>query len=92
MAKRRVGSQIVSLIFDHKKLRIDPIYLCADDMRHTIGKLSTRATTLLQNAPQSKVCSQTYGVSKLRESPLARFRDSHSGVPGKKSHLDVGPV
>jgi len=20
-----------------------------------------------------------------------RFRDSHSGVPGKKSHLDVGP-
>jgi hypothetical protein len=27
-----------------------------------------------------------------RESQLARFWDSHTGVPGKKSHLDVGPV
>ncbi len=26
------------------------------------------------------------------ESRLARFRDSHAGVPGEKSHLDVGPV
>jgi hypothetical protein len=29
---------------------------------------------------------------KLWESHLARFRDSHSGVPGKKNHLDVGSM
>jgi hypothetical protein len=55
-------------------------------------KLSTRATTLLQIAPPSEVYSQSYGAPKSWESQLARFRDSHSGVPGKKSHLDVGSV
>jgi hypothetical protein len=47
MAKRKVESQIVNLTPDQKKLRIDPIYLAVDNMRHTVGKLSTRATTLL---------------------------------------------
>jgi len=56
---------------------------------HTVGKLLTRATTLLQIAPRSEVWSQSYGVPKSWESQLARFRDSHSGVPGEKSHLDV---
>jgi len=28
----------------------------------------------------------------LRKSQPTRFRDSHSGVPGEKSHLDVGSV
>jgi hypothetical protein len=55
-------------------------------------KLSTRATTLLHNALRSEVCSQSYRAPKLRESRLAGFWDSHSGVPGEKSHLDVGPV
>jgi len=51
-----------------------------------------RATTLLETAPRFEVCSQSYAAPKLRESQLARFRDSHAGVPGEKSHLDVGPV
>jgi len=49
MAKRRVGSQIVSLTPDQEKSGIDPIYLGVNDVRHTVGKLSTRATTLLQS-------------------------------------------
>jgi len=61
-------------------------------VRHTFGKLSTRATTLLQTASRSEVCSQSYGVPKSRESQLAQFRDSHSGVPGEKNHLDVGSM
>jgi hypothetical protein len=32
------------------------------------------------------------GASKSRESRRARFRDSRAGVPGEKSHLDVGLV
>jgi len=92
MAKRRAGSQIASLTPDHKKLGIDPIYLASGVVSHIVGKLSTRATTLLQTASQSEVCSQSYGVPKLRESQLAGFRDSHSRVPGEKSHLDVGSM
>jgi hypothetical protein len=92
MTKRRAGSQTASLIPDQKKSRIDPIYLATDNVPHTLGKLSTRATTLLQTALQSEVCSQSYGAPKSRGSLLARFWDSHSGVPGEKNHLDVGPV
>jgi len=47
MAKRRAKSQIASLTPDPKKLGINPIYLAAEGMRHTVGNLSTRATTLL---------------------------------------------
>jgi len=47
MAKRRAGSQIVSLTPDQKKLGINPIYLSIDSVQHIVGKLSTRATTLL---------------------------------------------
>jgi hypothetical protein len=92
MAKRRVESQIASLTPDQKKSEIDPIYLATRGVRPIIENLSMRATTLLQIALQSEVCSQSYGAPKLRESHLAQFWDSHSRVPGKKSHLDVGFV
>jgi hypothetical protein len=48
--------------------------------------------TLLQTSLQSEVCSQSYGALKSRECPLVQFQDSHAGVPGEKSHLDVGLV
>jgi len=77
---------------DQKKSRIDPIHLATDNVQHTIGKLSTRATTLLETAPRFEVCLRSYGAPKLRESQLAQFRDSHVGAPGEKRHLDVAPV
>jgi len=100
MAKRRVRSQIANLTPNQKKSRINRIYLATDNVRHTvadnvrhaIGKILTRATTLFQTAPRFEVCLQSYGAPKLWESRLARFRDSHLGVPRKKSHLDVGPM
>jgi hypothetical protein len=48
MAKRKAENQIVNLIPDQEKLKIDQIYLVIEGMRHTIEKLSTRATTLLK--------------------------------------------
>ncbi len=74
MAKRKAGSQNANLIPNQKKSRIDPIYLATDDVPHTIGKLSTRATTFLQTTPQSEVCSQSYGAPKSQESALAQFQ------------------
>jgi hypothetical protein len=47
MAKRRAGSQTTILTPDQKKSGINPIYLVSEGVRHTIGKLLTRATTLL---------------------------------------------
>ncbi len=49
-------------------------------MPQNIEKLSTRAITLLQTSPQSKVCTQIYGPPKLWESQFWEFQDSHLGV------------
>jgi hypothetical protein len=75
-----------------KKLGFDPIYLSVEGMRHTVGKLSRKATTLLQIASRSEVCLQSYGAPKSQETLLAQFRDYHLGVLGEKNHLDVGFV
>jgi hypothetical protein len=45
MAKRKVGIQIGILTFDHGTWKIDQIPLCVGGVRHTVGKLSTRAKT-----------------------------------------------
>jgi len=45
--KEGVGSRIVNLTFNQKTSGIDPIYLAVDDVPHTVGKFSMRATTLL---------------------------------------------
>jgi hypothetical protein len=47
MVKRRAGSQIGSLTPDHKKSGMDPIPMCADGVRHIVGKLLRRDTSLL---------------------------------------------
>jgi len=64
---------------------IDLIPLHADGVRHTIGKLSTRATTSLWTSFSLEVCLQSYGAPNLRESQLWQFRDSHLGVLGQKA-------
>ncbi len=65
---------------DHYKSGIDPKYLAVDDVPPTVGKLSMRATTLLQTTSRSKLCTRSYAPSKSRESQLAGFRDSRTGV------------
>jgi len=47
MAKRRARSRIANLTSDHKKSGIDPIYLASRGVPYIVGKLSTRAITLL---------------------------------------------
>jgi hypothetical protein len=53
MPKRKVESQTMSLTPDPKKSGIDLIYLAAEDMQDTFGKLSTRATTFLEISSRS---------------------------------------
>jgi hypothetical protein len=71
--QKKAGNQIDSLIPDHWKSGIDSIW-------HIVGKLLTRATTLLQTSSQSDVCMQSCGPPKSWESQLWQFWDSHLGV------------
>jgi hypothetical protein len=45
--KERAGSRNANLTPDQKKSGIDSIYLAVDNVPHTVGKLSIKATTLL---------------------------------------------
>jgi hypothetical protein len=85
MAKRKVGSQTGSLTPDHYKSGIDPTPVCADGVQHIIGRLSTKATSLLQTSSQSEVWANSYEFTKSRESKPGQFWDSSLGVPGQKA-------
>jgi hypothetical protein len=76
MVERRAGSQIGSLTPDHKKSGIDPIPMCAGGVRHTVGKLSRRATSSLETLSQSEVGARSYECPKSQESKPGQFRDS----------------
>jgi len=97
--KEGAGSRIASLTPNQKKSGIDPIYLAADNMPHTVRKLSTRAITLLQIA--LRLLAKLWG-SKVPRIPTGKISGLPHGSPavvpgvlgvsGEKSHLDVGPV
>jgi hypothetical protein len=57
----------------------------AGNVRHIVGELSTRVTTLLETSLQLEVCTRSYVPPKLRESQLWEFQDSHLGVPKQKA-------
>ncbi len=48
--KKKGGSQIDNLTPDHKKSGINPTSMRTGDMQHTVRKLSTGTTTLLQTS------------------------------------------
>jgi len=66
-------------------LRIDPIPMRASEVRHTTGKLSRRATTLVQNSFRSALEARSYEHPKSQESKPRQFRDSTLGIPGKRA-------
>jgi hypothetical protein len=84
MAKRRVGSQIAYLIPDPKKSGINPIYLNAGGVRHTVGKLLTRATTLLQNRIMIRGLLAKLWGSKVAGVPFGAILGLPFGSPGRE--------
>jgi hypothetical protein len=91
MAKRRAGNQTVSLTPNHKKSGINLIYLFAEGVWHTIGKLSTKATTLLNRISIGGLLAKLWG-SKVAGIPTWAILGLPLGSPGTKNHLDVGSV
>jgi hypothetical protein len=91
MGKRRARSQTP----DHEKSRIDLFPTFELKVRHGVGKLSTRATTLIQTSSRSDFAIGSYERSKSRDSNRDSFGTISGlqlGSPGKKSHLDVAPT
>jgi hypothetical protein len=66
MAKRKAESQPVSLTPNQIKSGIDLIYLAADNVQHTVGKLSTRATTLLRRHLNPRSARKVMGLQSRR--------------------------
>jgi hypothetical protein len=92
MGKKRAGSQIGNLTPDHKKSGIDLFSMSNDSVRHGVGKLSRRATTLIQTSLQSDLAVGRYELPKSRDSNQdnfeiisGQFQDSNLGVPGKRA-------
>jgi hypothetical protein len=77
--------RVDSLTPNHKKSRIDPILVCAGGVRHTVGKLSRRATSSLQTLSQSEVRARSYEHPKSQESKSRQFRNFTLGVPGQRA-------
>jgi len=69
--------------FDSRPLKVEnrPNFLACKWRATYHWKSLDEATTLLQTSSPSKVCIQSYGAPKLRESQLWEFWDSHLGVP-----------
>jgi hypothetical protein len=84
MVKRKARSQTGNLTLDHWKSGIDLTLMHAGGSGHTVGKLSTTATTLLQTLSRSEVWAKSYSPAKLREFKPWQFWDSSLGVSGQK--------
>jgi hypothetical protein len=88
MGKRRAGSQTGSLTPD----QFGGLPTSELRMRHGVGKISTRATTLVQTSLRSDLADGSYELPKSRDSNRDSFETISGlqlGSPGKKSHLDV---
>ncbi len=60
--------------------------MCAGEVRHTVGKLSRRVTSLVQTSSRSEVGARSYDVPKSRECKTETVSRLHFGSPGKKCH------
>ena len=64
-------------------------------MRYAVGKISTRATTSVQNSSRSELAVGSYELPKSRDSTRDDFGTTsglHFGSPGNLCHLDVAPT
>ncbi len=92
MGKRRAGSQIGNLSPDHKKSGIDIFPTFELRVRYVVGKMTTRAKSLVQTSLRSDFAVGSYELPKSRDSTRDNFGTISGlqlGSPGKKSHLDV---
>jgi len=94
MGKRRAASQIDNLTPDHQKSGIDLFLTSELKVRYFVGKMTTRATSLVETLLRSDFAVGSYELPKSRDSTRDNFGTISGlqlGSPRKKSHLDVVP-
>jgi hypothetical protein len=93
MAKRKARNQTGNLTLNHGKSGIDSIPLCAGGVQHAVGKLLTRATTLVHTLSRSEVYTRSYSPAKLWDYQPWRFQESRDKKPfGCHSHRVVHSI
>ncbi len=95
MGKRRAGSQTDNLTPDHKNSGIDLFPTSELRVRYVIGKISTRATSLVQTSLRSDLAVGSYEPPKSRDSTRDNFGTISGlqlGSPENLCHLDVAPT
>jgi len=78
-----------------KKSGIDLFSTSKSGVLHGVGKISTRAITLVQTSLQTDSTVGSYELPKSQDSNRDNFGTISGlqlGSPGKKSHLDVAPA
>jgi len=84
-AKEGTGVKLTIWLPITKSREIDLFPTSDLSMRHGVGKILTRATTLVQNSSRSNSAFGSYGSSKFRESRWDNFgtpfRESREFVP-----------
>jgi len=70
-------------------LGIDPIYLCAGGVQHTIGKLLTRGYNFASNLISIRGMHVKLWAPKVVGVPTLAISGLPLGSPGTKCHLDV---
>jgi len=90
MAKRRVGSQIGSLIPDQKKSGIDLIYLFEDNMQHTLGKLDKGYNFASNRISIRGLLAKLWG-SKIVRVPAGAILGLPLEDPGREKPFRCGP-
>ncbi len=84
-AKEGPGVKLLIDLFPNSELRV----------RYVVGKISTRATTLVRTSSRSNFAVGNYERPKSQDSTRDSFGTIlglQLGSPGKKSHLDVASV
>jgi hypothetical protein len=84
-AKEGPGVKLAIWFPTTKKSGIDLFPTFADEVWWGVGKLSSRATTLVETSLQSEVGARSCECPKSWESNLGQFRDSNLGVSGKRA-------
>jgi hypothetical protein len=65
--KKKGQESKLAIWFPTTKVENQPDFVRASGVWHAVGKISTRATTLLQTSSRSKVWARSYSPTKLRE-------------------------
>jgi hypothetical protein len=91
-AKEGPGVKLALWLPTTKSREINLFPTFSAGVQHGVGKLSRRATTLVQTSLQSDLAVGRYELPKSRDSNRDNFGTISGlqlGSPGKKSHLDV---